>query len=103
MNKTLCLNFCAYYKPDKDEALACRGYEVVERLIQEGRPILFQKSGAPRDQATTELIVQNLCSACGFQEDGCDFMLDRKAPPCGGFLFLAQLLGEGTITIDDIK
>jgi hypothetical protein len=29
-------------------------------------------------------------------------MMDRQAPPCGGFVLLAQLIEAGIITIDDI-
>lgn len=102
LDKTLCLNFCSYYKPGKNEELACRGYEVVERLSRAGKPVSCGKSGAKSSAEQVELIVQRLCSACGFQKDGCDFMLDRKAPPCGGFVLLAQLLDAGVISMDDL-
>jgi hypothetical protein len=40
--KTLCLKHCSYYKPGKNEELACRGFHVVERLMQSGRTILME-------------------------------------------------------------
>ena len=100
--KTVCLNFCTYYKPGKNEELACRGYTVIERLCGEGRLISLEKSELQCDPGDPGLIVQKLCSACDFLKDGCDFVNDRNAPPCGGFLFLSQLVASDVITIDDI-
>ena len=37
----LCRNFCPYYKPSKDEELACLGFTVIERLIGKGWTIPF--------------------------------------------------------------
>jgi len=102
-NKTLCLNFCSYYKPGKNEELACRGYEIVQRLTQRGK--LPELAGGSRefDRARAESLVQRMCVQCDFEPDGCDFMIDRKAPPCGGFVLLAQLIESGVITIEDIS
>jgi hypothetical protein len=47
-------------------------------------------------------LVNVLCLACDFHEQDCDFMQDRAARPCGGFVLLEQLLGSGVITIEDI-
>jgi len=102
-DQTLCITFCHYYKPGKNEELSCRGRDVVERLMQKGKKITLQKSGQEIDRAAVEMIVQKMCMACDFYKHDCDFMQDRKAPPCGGFVFLAQLLGSGTIKLDDIK
>jgi len=102
LNKTLCLNFCTYYKPGKNEELACRGYEVVERLMQRGKALAFEGSGTEFDRARAESLVQRMCANCDFRKDGCDFMMDRQAPPCGGFVLLAQLIEAGIITIDDL-
>ncbi len=102
-NKTLCLNFCAYYKPGKNEDLACRGHEVVERLIREGKPLDLAQSGREFDRNRAEQLLQRMCVHCCFQKDGCDFMFDRNAAPCGGFILLAKLLESGAITIEDIS
>lgn len=98
----LCINFCAYYKPGKNEELACRGYLIAERLVRQGRRISFERNGSGCDPASRELVVNRLCSACDFREDGCDFMEDRNSVPCGGFQFLAQLLAQGAISIEDL-
>ncbi len=99
----LCSNFCAYYKPGKKEELACQGYRVVERLMQAGRSLPLQETCREFDRAQAEPIVQAMCTACDFRVDGCDFMLDRRALPCGGFVFLARLLETGRISIEEIK
>ena len=101
--KTLCLKYCAYFKPDKNEKLACRGYHVVERLMQKGRPVTLEKTGLSADTKVTGQLVQALCSACSFREHDCDFFHDLVSNPCGGFTLLSQLLGSGRITIDEIK
>jgi len=99
----LCLKFCPYYKPGKNEELACKGYTVVERLIQSGRRIDFEKYGLEFDNTDQEAVRQRMCMACAFHEQDCDFMLDRTAPPCGGFALVMQLLGSGVMTVEDVE
>lgn len=103
LEQALCLTFCSYYKPGKNEELACRGRTVVERLLQNGRMIVFDKSEKKIDSATAEMIVQKMCMSCDFHERDCDYMQDRAAPPCGGFILLAQLLSLGELAIEDIE
>jgi hypothetical protein len=100
--QTLCLKFCPYYKPGKNEELACKGYMVVERLLREGKSIKFERSSSESGPVLSDRIVKALCLTCDFHEQDCDFMQDRAARPCGGFVLLAQLLGSGVITIEDI-
>jgi len=102
-NRTLCSIFCSYYKPGKNEKLVCRGYETAERLIQRGKLPELAGCGREFDPAKAEALVQRMCVHCSFQEDGCDFMLDRKAAPCGGFVLLAHHIEPGVITIEDIS
>ncbi len=103
LEQALCLKFCSYYKPGKNEALACRGYLIVERLMEEGKSLVFEDRSGDVNQARTDSLVNVLCLACDFHEQDCDFMQDRAARPCGGFVFLEKLLGSGVITIDDIR
>ena len=103
MEQTLCLKFCAYYKPGKNEALACRGYGVVERLLNEGKELVLDGYQRDAEPSAAELIINAMCTACDFYEHDCDFMQDRAARPCGGFVLLERLLGAGVITIDDIS
>lgn len=102
LKQTLCLNYCVYFKPGKDEGLACRGYVVVEKLMRSGKVIAFERSGKKPDVATNESLVQKMCMICDFHEHDCDFMQDRRSPPCGGFVLLLKLLSSETITLEDI-
>ncbi len=101
LQQSICRPYCAYYKPGRNEELACRGYEIAERLIASGVP-LPPGGGADFDPGSAESLVGALCPACDFREDGCDFMLDRRARPCGGLVLLARLLKAGIIAIGDI-
>jgi len=102
LERTLCSQYCTYYKPDKNEALACRGYTVVERCLREGKRLVLDGHRCEFAPATAELIVNKMCTACDFYEHDCDFMQNRAALPCGGFVLLSQLLESGGITIEDI-
>jgi hypothetical protein len=101
LEQTLCAKFCAYYKPGKNEELACRGHDVVELLLK-GRTLNFVQPEKRNDSALVEVLVHNLCSDCAFQKEDCDFTLDRRAPPCGGFVLLARLHMAGEITYEEI-
>jgi hypothetical protein len=100
--KTLCLPYCLYYKPGKNEELLCRGAVVVERLMATGKNVVPLRTGSEAGKEIVEQIVQNLCAACDFREHDCDFMLDRKAGPCGGLVLIQRLLASGAITIEDV-
>jgi len=103
LEKRLCKNFCPYYKPLKSEGLACKGFSVVENLLQGGKKITFRKSEKVLDISTVEMLVQTMCITCPFYETDCDFIQYRKGSlPCGGFTLLGQLLESDSITIDDI-
>ena len=103
--ETLCRDFCAYYKPEKKEELACRGFVVVQRLIEKGRAVPPTGTGTavPPDSTTREPLLRHVCKECDFREADCDFILTKgKAPACGGFVLLSYLLGNGEITIEDL-
>lgn len=102
LEQILCSKYCTYYKPGKNEELACRGAVVVERLLHEGKNRALECHLREFEPADAELIIKTMCTACDFYEQDCDFMQNREARPCGGFVFLAQLLGSGVITIQDI-
>lgn len=102
LSQTICLKFCAYYKPGKNEELECRGYTVVEQLIRSGLEGVFDTFEKEADPSATELIVQKICMNCDFFERDCDFMHDRATPPCGGLVLLTQLLKKNRISIEDI-
>ncbi len=102
LEQTLCLKFCSYYKPGKNEELACKGYRVAERLLREGKRLDFENNSCESNPDPADRMVKALCVSCDFHERDCDFMQDRTARPCGGFVFLEKLLGSGVITIEDI-
>lgn len=101
--KTLCLKHCSYYRPGKNEELACQGFRVVERLMQAGRTILMENPGVSANKQVMDQLIQSLCSVCTFHEYDCDFFQDGVSQPCGGFMLLSQLLGSGKITIAEIR
>jgi hypothetical protein len=102
--KTICMNFCSYYKPDKPEDLACQGFTIVKRLMREGRPISLEKSGGAISRAVSEMLSANLCPPCPFHKDGCDFASGQKeALPCGGFVLLGHLVESRVLQVDDLR
>lgn len=105
-DEILCRTYCAYYKPAKKEELACRGFVVVQRLIEKGRAVSLARPAAavPFDSATNEPLRRHVCKECDFREADCDFILtEGKAPACGGFVLLSCLLSSGEITIEDLR
>jgi len=102
LTQMVCLRLCSYYKPGRNEELACQGYLVLERLALQGVSMRGAKA-EPRDRNGDEFLVRTLCMACSFQKHDCDFMENKTLPPCGGFLLLAQLLATKDISIEDVK
>ena len=70
----LCRNFCPYYKPSKDEELACLGFTVIERLIGKGWAISFDTRDKGFEERTKKVLLEVLCAACPFFENDCDFV-----------------------------
>ena len=103
LKQLVCERLCSYYKPGKNEDLACRGYSVLERLVQQGIQLTGNKVEQPGSRVGDELLVRTLCLACPFHAHDCDFMENKALPPCGGFLLLSQLLAAKGISIDDVK
>ncbi len=102
LKKMICLSLCAYYKPGKNEELTCRGYEVVRQLRLQGRTTTNEQSSTATDSAAAEMLVQQMCMTCDFHQQDCDFMNDRTAKPCGGFILLMQLLASQDISLREI-
>lgn len=103
LTQKLCSPFCVYYKPGKNEELLCRGYEVVERLLQRNKKVSCSPSGTQREPLLAEALIQELCLTCPFFEQDCDFMQDRAARPCGGFVLLAENIESGMLLLADIN
>ena len=127
MKHSLCEKFCPYYKPAKNEDLACLGFLIIERLTNKGVKITSEKRDRPLDPADSGRLLRNMCIRCPFYDDDCDFAMVSRSnksvsstsakggngeqlpgqghipSPCGGFILLGYLLGENIINIDDIK
>jgi hypothetical protein len=102
--KKLCGNFCSYYKPSKEEELACRGFAAVRRLIEIGKQIPFENSQRSPSALAGDDLRKILCPTCPFYESDCDYILQEgDARPCGGFIFLGLLLDDDIICIDDVR
>ncbi len=102
LKEKLCLKFCSYYKPSKDDKLACLGYIILEEFLQKGDKIVFKDYRTDIDRNTEIVLRDHMCIQCPFFKEDCDFIQNNKSLPCGGFIFLGHLLDEGFITIDNI-
>jgi len=100
---SLCRRYCVYHKPGKNENLACAGYTVIERLAKTGKAVDMTNASSVRNRTAEEALVLLLCPECGFREQDCDFVNDRDAQACGGFVLLAHLLGSGRISTQDVR
>jgi len=103
LEQALCFTFCSYYKPGSKKNLTCKGYTIVDRLIQNNRTLIRGKNASECDSVTADILVPKLCMTCDFHESDCDYMQNRSASPCGGFILLAQLLMLKEITVKDIE
>jgi len=117
MRDEICRKFCHYFKPSKEEDLACLGFVLAELLIERG---MKYSSGLPvrtPDEKTEEILVRSICMKCPFYEEDCDYAMDcrirngdeagihtdkENPPPCGGFIFLGLLIEGKIVSIDDI-
>jgi hypothetical protein len=101
----VCVNFCHYYKPGRNEELACQGFVVVRRLINACKRLPRERPpvASVPDAGTIEGLKDRLCPACPFSEADCDFVLSGgRASPCGGFALLSHLLGSGELKLEEI-
>ncbi len=94
----ICQRHCSFFKPGSDEALACRGFSVLENLLihhpEMARDI---PSGEPPEISGRHehLLHHALCRHCDFFIDGCDFTdpeYTGQALPCGGYRVADLLL-----------
>ena len=97
--------YCAYYKPGRNEELACQGFVVVQQLIDGGTSIALEGPAQPVTHPgdMADALRDRMCPGCPFYEGDCDFILTGgSAPSCGGFTLLLHLLGAGSITIENV-
>jgi len=100
--RELCLNHCVYYKPGKDEELACLGFLVIKEMIEEGRSLDLAERWQPAGAEVERMLAKELCPRCPFNPDDCDYILkEGDAAPCGGFVALSGLIQARCITVRD--
>jgi len=103
LRKKICLNHCPYYKPSKDENMACLGFSVISRLITDNTKISFESVPDKPDESIARILTLDMCVSCPFFENACDFIAgDNDALPCGGFILLADLIKKEIFTINDV-
>lgn len=121
ITQSVCRSFCAFYKPDRREAEKCLAAELLDswchldpNLNDALATAAFVVSGSctapggsggkPANKSRHwQLLEEQVCSRCVFRRHGCDFAAgDGEAPPCGGFLALAQLLTTRVITVSQL-
>ncbi|MBA4373445.1 MAG: hypothetical protein C0402_11370 [Thermodesulfovibrio sp.] len=104
LRDNLCRNFCSFYKFEKKEEVTCLGYQAAAWLLGRNRQIDLVRREALPAPALEAVLETQLCPACPFFVKDCDYAEKRiEALPCGGFLLLKQLFGQGTVSIDDIR
>ena len=100
---TLCRNTCSYYKPGKNEEMACQGFVVVYRIMERGKKLSLSRPGNIAAASTLEGLRKRVCAVCSFQRSDCDFILTGGvAAPCGGVSLLSHLLEKGEVTLTEI-
>ncbi len=103
----LCKNYCFYYKPDKNEEQRCRCYNLAQILTEE-RPQWRMKplSAAFDSSFKKQFLLTQICAFCPFYIQDCDFTSDKPpegCPPCGGLVFISDLLKRGEIHESDLR
>jgi len=99
-SELICRGFCKFYKPGK-EAIQCGGYSFLRDNLTIGElRYLYKSSQQTRDRLELpgtgsgehKTLEGLICRKCDFLVDGCDFMDNRSAPPCGGYILVRLLL-----------
>ncbi|MDH4163689.1 MAG: hypothetical protein OEW15_13515 [Nitrospirota bacterium] len=99
------MNYCSYFKPGKNEDLACQGFIVVHSILRSGKRIPQERPDriAIPPRRTLEGLKQRVCALCSFHDSDCDYIATSGASAsCGGFALLAHLLGSGELTLGEI-
>lgn len=111
--KLICSGYCSFYKPGKDEELACRGFTIFERRLEERREVPARPGKMVLSTQSEDDLFQELCRRCPFFEADCDFASWKRGEgrdsaredvnPCGGFLCLGHCIDHGAVDIQDIN
>jgi len=111
--KLLCAQYCSFYKPGKDEELACRGFTLLDALMEQGIKLPAKPDKIVLGANAEDALFTAICRCCPFFGEDCDFAAwkreeSREAAresvnPCGGFLCLGHCIVLGTVDIEDIN
>ena len=102
----ICRPFCMFFREGEKEEMACLGARVAECLAQRGEfnpeavVVLNPGEASWRNELRDAVLFENVCRACEFRADDCDYRSDDPpddAVPCGGLILLAFLLSRGII------
>lgn len=113
LQELLCAPYCSFYKPGKDEELACKGSLIFKDLLEEGKKVPVMTDRIVLNIKTEDDLFQVICRTCPFFEQDCDFAEWKRKKsmnavrealnPCGGFLCLGHCIDHGTIDIEDVN
>ena len=102
--RRICEPYCRFYKPRKDEDLACLGFLVIQHLIEEGKNFTPDKPERKSESGTEPILSEDLCIGCSYRINDCDFAAEVEgASPCGGFIFLRNLLRENILSLHELQ
>ena len=106
----VCRPFCIFFGEGQEEAMACQGAQVVQRLVSEGRvnrqAITRHKKSARTWKKRDQTLDSSLCQHCSYRVKDCDFTSvspPSDCEPCGGYIILSLLKENGVITGKDLE
>jgi len=111
--RVLCAPYCSFYKPGKDEELACNGFSVLLKLSASGYESPVRPEKGDLQEKTEEDLFGAICRRCPFFDEDCDYAswrrgeqtarLRKEINPCGGFLFLGLCMEQGAMDIQAVN
>ena len=109
----LCVRHCSFFKPGKDEELACKGFFILNNLLEEGWEVPAEAKKILLSMKTEDDLFRVICRCCPFFGEDCDFAAWKRGEsrnvareaviPCGGFLCLGHYIDHGTVDIQDVN
>jgi radical SAM protein with 4Fe4S-binding SPASM domain len=103
----LCRQKCHYYKPHRKEPERCRGYNIVSILAKSRPQLLIDiDAGAFDSGFRSHFLRKYICRSCPFYIQDCDFTSEEppeNCVPCGGLVFLSNVMKHGIISEEDIR
>jgi hypothetical protein len=106
----VCRPFCSFYREGVKEELICNGARILEILNNNGNLSHWElkevRGVSSLSQEEFHQLEESVCRPCPFFIDGCDFRSDPpplNAEPCGGFIALVLLLGNGSIRMEILE